>query len=174
MMHFGEFDHVAWITMTDDGPIMANLMLDGIWDENVTTHKSRTLANALESAARVAAEPLYPQGDTFTRGTIPLRLTNSADIPLKISGRFRPSEQLQPDPYALEKTVEPNSVEIVELVVSARAPLDIGAVRPLVLDLSLVYDIPEGPALEMNRAISVAVDRLEMSLSTRFLILSDW
>lgn len=31
---FGQFDHVLWVTMTDQGPIMANLMLDGIFDEN--------------------------------------------------------------------------------------------------------------------------------------------
>jgi len=32
---FGEFDHIVWITMTDKGPIIANLLLDGIFDENV-------------------------------------------------------------------------------------------------------------------------------------------
>ena len=27
---FGEFDHVVWVTMTPNGPVMANLTLDGI------------------------------------------------------------------------------------------------------------------------------------------------
>ena len=31
----GEFDHIVWVTMTKDGPRIANLMLDGIYDENV-------------------------------------------------------------------------------------------------------------------------------------------
>ncbi|MFH1740487.1 MAG: metallophosphoesterase [bacterium] len=31
----GEFDHIVWITMTDDGPRMAILMLDGIRDSNI-------------------------------------------------------------------------------------------------------------------------------------------
>ena len=31
----GQFDHIVWITMTDDGPRIANLLLDGIKDENV-------------------------------------------------------------------------------------------------------------------------------------------
>jgi len=30
----GEFDHVVWVTMTSQGPKMANLMLDGVWTEN--------------------------------------------------------------------------------------------------------------------------------------------
>ena len=31
----GEFDHIVWVTMTDQGPRIANLLLDGIYDENV-------------------------------------------------------------------------------------------------------------------------------------------
>ncbi|MGF1455316.1 MAG: metallophosphoesterase family protein [Alphaproteobacteria bacterium] len=27
---YGEFDHVMWVTMTEDGPVFANLMLDGV------------------------------------------------------------------------------------------------------------------------------------------------
>ncbi len=33
----GKFDHVVWITMKDDGPIVANLLLDGVEDKNVRT-----------------------------------------------------------------------------------------------------------------------------------------
>ena len=36
---FGEFDHAVWITMTDDGPVIANLLLDGIHDETVHTEE---------------------------------------------------------------------------------------------------------------------------------------
>ena len=34
---FGEFDHVVWVTMTVDGPLIANLLLEGIWHEDVVT-----------------------------------------------------------------------------------------------------------------------------------------
>ena len=30
----GEFDHVAWVTMTQDGPVIANLLLDGILNDD--------------------------------------------------------------------------------------------------------------------------------------------
>ncbi len=29
----GTFDHIVWVTMTDDGPVMANLLLEGILDD---------------------------------------------------------------------------------------------------------------------------------------------
>ena len=35
----GHFDHIVWITMTDKGPMIANLLLNGIHDENVTLGK---------------------------------------------------------------------------------------------------------------------------------------
>ncbi|MDZ4858397.1 MAG: metallophosphoesterase [Candidatus Hydrogenedentes bacterium] len=34
-LEYGEFDHVVWVTMTGDGPRIANLLLDGILDENI-------------------------------------------------------------------------------------------------------------------------------------------
>ena len=35
----GQFDEIAWVTMKDTGPVVANLMLEGILDENVRTDK---------------------------------------------------------------------------------------------------------------------------------------
>jgi len=31
---YGEFDHFAWLTMTEDGPVMANVLLDGVLSKN--------------------------------------------------------------------------------------------------------------------------------------------
>jgi hypothetical protein len=32
---YGEFDHFMWVTVTDDEPVLANVLLGGIEDENV-------------------------------------------------------------------------------------------------------------------------------------------
>ena len=37
----GEFDHVTWVTMTDDGPVIANIELDGIFDKTGERTKLR-------------------------------------------------------------------------------------------------------------------------------------
>ena len=34
-MGYGEFDHIAWVTMRNGAPVIANLMLDGILPENL-------------------------------------------------------------------------------------------------------------------------------------------
>ena len=46
---YGAFDHVVWVTMTDSGPRIANLLLDGIWDEDIRT----------EAVARMVEQLIY-------------------------------------------------------------------------------------------------------------------
>jgi hypothetical protein len=31
----GEFDHLTWVTMKDSGPVVANLLLEGIYPQDV-------------------------------------------------------------------------------------------------------------------------------------------
>ncbi|MBI2877177.1 MAG: hypothetical protein HYY20_09875 [Candidatus Tectomicrobia bacterium] len=149
--------------MTDQGPILANLMLSGIWDENVRTEESRRLVSPLAAAARGIAQPLRIEVDTFTGATLPLKLVNDADQPLQVSARFRASDQLRPDPYAIQETIPPNSVEVIDLKLEPRRPLSTPEVHPLLLDVSLSYEMPEGPKLEMQRLQPVAIDQISPS-----------
>ncbi len=36
----GEFDHLVWVTMKDGGPVLANLMMEGIFPENLPAWKN--------------------------------------------------------------------------------------------------------------------------------------
>lgn len=47
----GEFDQIVWVTMKDSGPVIANVMLDGIADKYV-----RTLAQVQKAEQKAAAE----------------------------------------------------------------------------------------------------------------------
>jgi hypothetical protein len=38
---YGEFDHIVWVTMKRDGPVVANLMLDGIYPEDIPHFKEK-------------------------------------------------------------------------------------------------------------------------------------
>jgi hypothetical protein len=37
---YGEFDHVAWVTMKKDGPLIANILLDGVYPEDMKRYVS--------------------------------------------------------------------------------------------------------------------------------------
>lgn len=36
-LEYGEFDHIVWVTMKKDGPVLANVLLDGILREDLAT-----------------------------------------------------------------------------------------------------------------------------------------
>ena len=62
---YGEFDHIAWVTMKKDGPVLANIMLDGIYPENL----ERIITDE-EGVPITNRKPVYPvKGKVFFEGT---------------------------------------------------------------------------------------------------------
>jgi len=58
-LRYGEFDHLVWVTMKNGGPVMANIMLDGIYSENMK------LPETAESVTLMDRKPCHP-----VRGTV--------------------------------------------------------------------------------------------------------
>jgi hypothetical protein len=53
-VEYGEFDHVAWVTMKADAPLIANVMLDGILPENLK------LPETVEPGTKRKMVPTHP------------------------------------------------------------------------------------------------------------------
>src|SRR5262249_46020395 len=62
----GEFDHVMLVSMRAAGPVVANLMLDGVWGSDVHTLAMQKLMGSLDRA--VATEPLHVIEERFSAG----------------------------------------------------------------------------------------------------------
>ena len=99
---YGEFDHVAWVTMTSEGPRIANLMLDGIHDENVVTSASQQAIMSLVGAGVrggpfVRSLPVFDDGPMFERGLASFEATNagSAELTLAFNVDPRPAPALR-------------------------------------------------------------------------------
>jgi len=67
---YGEFDHLAWITMKQDGPLIANVMLDGILPENLKLPETEELGSPTYEL--VNKIPLYPTTVTLTKNGQPV------------------------------------------------------------------------------------------------------
>ena len=62
-VEYGEFDHIVWVTMKKDGPLMANILLDSIQAENLKTVKID------EPGFPVKKAPTYPvRGKAYFEG----------------------------------------------------------------------------------------------------------
>jgi serine/threonine-protein phosphatase CPPED1 len=64
---YGEFDHVAWVTMRKDGPVIANVMLDGILPENLKRPTSGE-----EGVTIYNRKPTHPVTSTVTLDGVPV------------------------------------------------------------------------------------------------------
>jgi hypothetical protein len=136
----GTFDQVAWVTLTDEGPRIANLALDGIFDEDLVTEQTGPLAAAVARA--FASDPLLVEGDAFDARTVRLTLANAADFPMKVRAAFGPNPHLVPAPDVIERTVRPKAAETVDvqLVPAGSVPPD--AIAPLGLAWTVTCDVP--------------------------------
>lgn len=152
---FGEFDQVAWVTMTDRGPRLANLYLDGIWDENVRTEKmADTMRGALEGKAvgfeQLFTNALFRGSSTFSGTTTKLRLANEAEIPMKFSARLNSTDEVHIKPAQVQRELPPRSTAEVEIRMETSGPVQVNTMSLLTADWSVTYEFPKVPPMEIT------------------------
>ncbi|MEL6863717.1 MAG: metallophosphoesterase [Bacteroidota bacterium] len=116
----GEFDHVTWVTMTDNGPIMANLQLDGIWDENVSTEATRDYALDVLDDNCIRINPLFIDEPQFEEGLVEIKLVNDKDLPMKVRLKEAFSWDLKGELDQKNIEVNPNSETTVQLLLQSK------------------------------------------------------
>lgn len=82
---YGEFDQVAWVTMTKEGPLVANLLLDGIRADTIRTPESRALVQAINRAGAVQTEILWHDVGGKPAARAEVRCVNPLDLPVKLT-----------------------------------------------------------------------------------------
>lgn len=156
---FGEFDHVAWVTMTKAGPLVANVMLDGVWDENVATEKSKGFMDRLNKGIPMQVSSLFSADPTIESASVKLRFTNDADMPMKVKLKFADNSALKPGDLRRATVVEPNSVKFLEIPLKGVGQLRVSDLGPVPYDWTLSYDSPnDRPPLKIQGTSYLYVD----------------
>jgi hypothetical protein len=143
--------------MTKQGPVIANLRLDGILPFDVVTTELRTLVQQLEDA--VVAEPLIGTGRTFSQGTARFSIANPGARPLDVLARFEPSRDLVPDEVEERISVAPGEVATIEVPVRARAARAYETLTPARALFELDTQDLGGEALTLERELAVLPER---------------
>lgn len=139
----GEFDHITWVTMTEEGPIMANLALDGIYSDDLVTEAGYDFISRLSGSYPLRISPLLVDGDSFEKGTVRMEIRNPEDQPVFV--QLKPSFNFDYGFYLPSDTVTvpPNSVKIMELELESRRgarPVDELPAQALSVDLTYMQD----------------------------------
>jgi hypothetical protein len=145
---FGEFDQVATVSMTREGPVIANLRLDGILPADVVTERQRALVLALPRA--IKQEPLVGDADAFRSGTARFSIANDSDRALRATGRAHGSAQLDAGDVTLSARIEPGGVANLALPIRARSPVAYEAVEPAHVEWMLATTAPNGAPLSIQ------------------------
>ena len=154
---WGEFDHVAQVSMTKDGPVIANLRLDGILASDVVDAELRQLVQQLEDA--VVAEPMVSQGRYFSRAVARFSVANPSAQPLAVTARFLASRDIVPDDVIQRVTVEPGGVATLAVPVSARATRGYESLAPGRAQFTLETQELGGEVLTIDRELAVLPER---------------
>ena len=154
---YGEFDHVAMVSMRKDGPVIANLMLDGIQGVDVRDAALRAVVTKLEKAVRATA--MQFEGTEFEEGIVRFQVHNDGDAPLELRGTVYPSRDLSADEPTITLTVPPNSVSDLLVPISAPDPTPYEAIAAATASWKLRTVGPEGDRLEIELESLIAPER---------------
>lgn len=146
---FGEFDHVSWITMKDDGPIMLNLKLDGMLDHDVSNERTRQSAQALIEAA--GFHSLMTRNEAQNAGIFSLGVSNSGNDTIFLKGRIYHHHHLELESSKIDLAIAPHSDEQVDLKWTLSGDLPWERIDPIELDFSIGYKTAHlDPEFELN------------------------
>ena len=80
---YGEFDHVAWVTMRESGPVIGNVLLDGLQDVDVSNPE---LLDALADISNSLLIEIEQSSDELFAGMrVRTVISNPTDAPLSVS-----------------------------------------------------------------------------------------
>ncbi|MEO0571235.1 MAG: metallophosphoesterase [Bacteroidota bacterium] len=149
---YGEFDHVVWVTMTQEGPILANLFLDGIWDENIVTGELVDLVRNRPFPVRI--EPIYLEATTPENMTTNVKATNNSDGKMYVTLRGHTDDRLH---YQFDKTsfvVEPNDVAVFNLNLKNVNKTAIRDFSTLKIDAEITYELKNKPNVSFSSVLN--------------------
>ncbi len=142
----GRFDHIVWVTMTEKGPRLANLTLDGIFSEDVT---NILLADAvmevkkkIDQGKAIVCTPIKIKGEKLVNGKTQIKITNFAFVPMRVEGGFRGHPQLTVNPNTIKEYLLPYASRIIDVEVKAAEPVKVEEISPLVLDSTIIFKAP--------------------------------
>jgi hypothetical protein len=202
-VEFGEFDHITWVTMKKNGPVVAHLELDGIHDKELVTDENNALIQALRQGTWMSTQPVVSEEESVLELDAMVTFENREEAPMRVFGRldsdqgvrFIPSEVdlvIAPGerldwPVTLRPAVGVEGEIGVEGVTDATEPDRISIDRlnqtGLSIELSAEYEVPAPTAAAIPAAAanptsaadpSDDISTVRRSLPARAMFRMDW
>ncbi len=175
---FGEFDHVVWITMTNDGPIIANIQLEGVFDQDVVNEKKKDYITAVTDRKPITIYPVFA-GKKLDEGKARIKISNDADWPMEVKLNTGFSWYYKSALAQNKIRVAPNSVEFVSLEIEKRPNRRSSNGDHIPLTAKISYEVKDMPNIQVPFKYSLGIEeRWKPEKARRNLVvdgkLGDW
>ena len=159
-VEFGEFEHITWVTMTDEGPNVAHLELDGIHGKEIVTDDNNRMIQALRMGRWMSAEPIQASSRSVSSAALRVTLTNSEPDSMVVFGTLRSQNGFRFEPAEIRVSIAPKQTRVLDLTLISDAPVDL-------------HELTNSGASLMLSAM-FTYNGLEYSLPTAVPIRADW
>jgi hypothetical protein len=156
----GSFDHITWVTMRPDGPLLANIELDAIHDEDVRTEAMADLINRVLRGEVMEISPVLTTRDKFDRADVALTVKNDSDVPMSASGTIPMVGALHVAPDTFDVSVPAKGQATVRAELRAEVPVVPSALAPLAVRWTATYAPPGRNPVRVPRVDRIAAERV--------------
>lgn len=158
---YGEFDEIAWLTMEQDGPTVANLLLDGILPGDVVTEASIARFRQFLARTQIEVAPILVEDEGgLSQGRIDLRLVNGFDAPVELNATIAglPLRGLTVDHETLRLSAGPGQAAELAVSVQFTERIAFEHLSQTLLTASLRTTDRDRP-LTAERQVPIVIDR---------------
>jgi PA14 domain/Chitobiase/beta-hexosaminidase C-terminal domain/Calcineurin-like phosphoesterase len=136
---FQEFDHVTWVTFTDEGPELVNLALSGIHNDDIVDDAGLAKAKAMLDAVNFKPQLLKIDA---RRAQVMLNIQNSGLDTLYFDSQLYHHHQLSPNQSKFKLKIAPQSTQQLNFEVSTLGNATFDKAAPLELDWQMNLPSP--------------------------------
>ena len=156
--NFGRFDHITWMTMTDNGPVMANLKLDGILPHDITNDETLARANPMLANTQLKHILLCNKGAKFEHGTLYFSFKNPSEEDLKVDINFFHHHQLQIPDSETELVINAGEDKVIGIPILSSKPIKYSEIDLLRFDWNMKYVNSDQPKFAMQGKYQIFVE----------------
>ena len=161
---YGEFDHITLITMSDEGPVMANLRLDGILPHDVTKQNDYELTRSLFNATRMPYTMLTDGEDLVASGTLYLNFRNPSKNDLIVKADFMHGHEISMKPSHFDFILAPGTEKSVEIEIESSEAIATSNPALLQLAWTMGYELAGEEDLFLSGTRDIALKPSKMQI----------
>ncbi len=135
----GEFDHVVWVTMKPDGPVITNLLLEGILGDDLVSDTKKEFFRDVFEDDPIVVTPCFAGADPCG---LTVRIKNSQQIPMQVELKPGFSWDLILNSATKEVAIPPMDSQDIGMELVWRSSVE-SEPRPVPLEFDLCYSVPK-------------------------------